>query len=198
MKPKITIIQDYYEAFFKCKPSWGLPQHKNSTPSTLTPLTHIRAFRRTDDTLTPSGECYSTHIYWPWRQTPIGKRAGLWINTMGESHQMSFACVICCSFSTTLAPTPCQNLHNCLGVDVTGNWARVIEDLVEFSSITVWTVQGCYPVSAEFPPVSQWALCLLTSEEYKITTKTFHKYIGFKGKCTYNLWCIISWLYLFM
>lgn len=147
----------------------------------------------------PRGECYSTHIYWPWRQTPIGKRAGLWINTMGESHQMSFACVICCSFSTTLAPTPCQNSHNCLGVYENGHWARVIEDLVEFSSITVF---GQYRNAIQYlqnpPPVSQWALWLLTSEGYKITPKTLHKYIGFKDKCIYNLWCIISWLYLFM
>lgn len=37
-----------------------------------------------------------------------------------------------------------------------------------------------------------------TSEEYKITTKTLLKYIGFEDKCIYNLGCIISWLYLFM
>lgn len=56
----------------------------------------------------------------------------------GESHPMTFACAICCSFSTTLAPTACQNLHNRLGVDATGNWARVYEELVGFASIAVF------------------------------------------------------------
>lgn len=71
-------------------------------------------------------------------QTPIGKLVGLWIKTRGESHQIPFACVLWCSFSTTLAPTACQNLHNCPGVYVNGNCAHVFDELVEFASVTLF------------------------------------------------------------